>query len=258
MKLRRSRRFLSLLLAAAMALSTFALALEEDGGTPDAPALEDPISTETDEPETAPASIDTPEALLPTALETAKAAYEGRSRDGAADGRLTLPEKGTYLEGELLVKLERRPTLYSADDPIAAYSADDPIAAYAAEVDYLFSVDSDSGSGIAFFSSEPQADWFRLTLREDVDMLEAWTALARDASVAAVQPNYIYQGQSVTGGSLREDPLRYTQTWLERIHAPEAWEALNGAQPGENVVVAVVDSGVQPNHPDLMGQLLPG
>lgn len=249
MKLRRSRRFLSLLLAAAMALSTFALALEENDGTPDAPAQEDLISTETDEPETAPASIDTPEALLPTALETAKAAYEGRSRDGAADGRLTLPEKGTYLEGELLVKLERRPTLYSADDPIAAY---------AAEVDYLFSVDSDSGSGIAFFSSEPQADWFRLTLREDVDMLEAWTALARDASVAAVQPNYIYQGQSVTGGSLREDPLRYTQTWLERIHAPEAWEALSGAQPGENVVVAVVDSGVQPDHPDLRGQLLPG
>lgn len=46
-----------------------------------------------------------------------------------------------------------------------------------------------------------------------------------------------------------------TRQWhLERLAAPKAW----AASTGEGVVIAVIDSGVDPEHPDLKDHLLPG
>ena len=50
------------------------------------------------------------------------------------------------------------------------------------------------------------------------------------------------------------DPLRPQQWGLDQVHAEQAWSASTGA----GTVVAVVDSGVDLNHPDLQGQLVPG
>lgn len=50
------------------------------------------------------------------------------------------------------------------------------------------------------------------------------------------------------------DPLRDKQWGLDQINAEAAWPASTGA----GVVVAVVDTGVDPDQPDLAGQLLPG
>src|SRR5688500_14796942 len=49
-------------------------------------------------------------------------------------------------------------------------------------------------------------------------------------------------------GPAAPDPLRAHQWGLDQIHAPEAWAI--GAK-GKGVVVAVVDSGVDLDHPDL-------
>lgn len=52
------------------------------------------------------------------------------------------------------------------------------------------------------------------------------------------------------------DPL-YDQQWaLERINAPRGWEVINPSSP--QVVIAVIDSGICANHPDLVGRILPG
>ncbi|MBX0357664.1 S8 family serine peptidase [Halobacillus sp. Nhm2S1] len=45
---------------------------------------------------------------------------------------------------------------------------------------------------------------------------------------------------------------------LEAIHAQEGWETFQEEKFDEDTVVAVIDSGVQLNHPDLKGQLLQG
>ncbi|RHW29101.1 peptidase S8 [Nocardioides immobilis] len=50
------------------------------------------------------------------------------------------------------------------------------------------------------------------------------------------------------------DPLRSQQWGLDQVRAAAAW----ATSTGSGVVVAVVDSGVDLNHPDLQGQLVPG
>ncbi len=44
------------------------------------------------------------------------------------------------------------------------------------------------------------------------------------------------------------DPLFFKQWYLDKIHATEAWDSIHDA---EEIVVAVIDTGVQINHPDL-------
>lgn len=51
------------------------------------------------------------------------------------------------------------------------------------------------------------------------------------------------------------DPLFDRQWALDQIHAPAAWA--RGAK-GQSSIIAVIDTGVDFNHPDLRGNLLPG
>ncbi|MET9180224.1 type VII secretion-associated serine protease mycosin [Kitasatospora aureofaciens] len=69
------------------------------------------------------------------------------------------------------------------------------------------------------------------------------------AGVASVCVVGSAAGPAVAGGSIRAD-----QWHLEAMHAPEMWKA----SKGEGITVAVIDGGFKLDHPDLVGQFLPG
>lgn len=81
----------------------------------------------------------------------------------------------------------------------------------------------------------------------------ALESLRSDPRVLYAHHNYYLETLHVPG-----DPL-YSQQWnLSRFGMPQAWDAyLAGSKP-RGAVVAIIDTGVDPHHPDLAGKLLPG
>src|SRR3712207_2415410 len=59
---------------------------------------------------------------------------------------------------------------------------------------------------------------------------------------------------SVAPASASDDPL-FTKQWApQQVRAPEAW----GTTTGSGAVVGIVDAGVDLDHPEFAGRLLPG
>ncbi|MFG2906375.1 S8 family serine peptidase [Kitasatospora sp. NPDC048286] len=75
-----------------------------------------------------------------------------------------------------------------------------------------------------------------------------WRMLASALVAAGVVVGPV-AGPAAADGSIREN-----QWHLDSMHAQEMWKI----SKGENMTVAVVDGGFKLDHPDLVGQLLPG
>lgn len=121
--------------------------------------------------------------------------------------------------------------------------------------------------------------WQRATLRsKDRDVYAIITALETVPGIAWTEPNYLRKPVGeVTGSRLQgeeaisqpatfnlepstfNDPL-YAQQWhLNAVNAPQAWDWLagEGLPPGgaRDIVVAVIDTGVDYTHPDLAANM---
>lgn len=75
-------------------------------------------------------------------------------------------------------------------------------------------------------------------------------ALKKNPNVIYVEPNYIY-----TVNYTPNDPGRSQQWAWDRIDAYEAWDVTRGSS---STIIAVVDTGVQRNHPDLDAKIVAG
>ena len=100
--------------------------------------------------------------------------------------------------------------------------------------------------------------WYRVEIETDKEgLLAAGEALSRAAGVEWVEPIYLRRPAGLPGPAT--DPLYSDQWHLADAKVPEAWAYLDGLglPPGGNrdIVVAVIDTGVDITHPDLAANI---
>ncbi len=87
------------------------------------------------------------------------------------------------------------------------------------------------------------------------DADQAVTGLAREASVEFVQPNYTRRtlAYQATDNALNN---QWYMTADKGLDMPTAWNRTTVTPPGRDVIVAIVDTGIDTNHPDLRANLI--
>jgi subtilisin family serine protease len=86
-----------------------------------------------------------------------------------------------------------------------------------------------------------------------IDSLQS--ALQKNPNVQFVDKDILFMPQELTVSPvIPNDPYLKYQWHLAKIEAFSAWNISRGS----GSVIAILDSGVEPNHPDLVGKLLPG
>ena len=86
--------------------------------------------------------------------------------------------------------------------------------------------------------------------RNRQDTLDVVRALRNRSDVIYAEPNYIRRATAVP------DDAQYIRQWhYPMINLPQAWDQTTGS---DAVIVAVIDTGVLLNHPDLQGRLVDG
>jgi subtilisin family serine protease len=82
-----------------------------------------------------------------------------------------------------------------------------------------------------------------IKLKPDESVFKKIEELNNNPAVDYAEPNYLYEA------SLIPSDTYYSEQWyLDKIQAPKTWDI---ARDASDVVIAVIDSGVQINHPDL-------
>ena len=90
---------------------------------------------------------------------------------------------------------------------------------------------------------------YRWRIPNNVSVPRAVQALGGDARVASVQPNYLFTMQGDESKSMSEgDAAQYE---LAKLHLPQA----HALAKGDKILVAVIDSGIDVNHPELAGAI---
>jgi subtilisin family serine protease len=157
---------------------------------------------------------------------------------------------GQYIQGQVLVRYKTDVVTNPTSYDLATSTANRRIAPKSVK-----DIGSKSVPGIQ-----------SVELPSDVTVENAISIYTNDSNVLWAQPNYVYKLTTVPN-----DPLFDQQWWLNNtgqsfpgqpsgtigddIHIPAAWDTFTGPVGSNDVVVAVVDSGVDYTHPDLQDNL---
>lgn len=116
-----------------------------------------------------------------------------------------------------------------------------------AEADDLQTAYEQAGVAVAKELAEIQTTVLRVEPARQVDVA---ATLSANPLVEAVQKSYLYESDRTPN-----DPKFSSQDYLETIGLPEAWEITTGS---EEIIIAILDSGVAADHLDLADKLVDG
>jgi serine protease len=181
------------------------------------------------------------------------------SADASAGG--ALQSTAEFVPGEVVVRWRQQPasalglgSQKGSSTAMAAHALSK--LAGAADGDWLLKLDSPA-TQLALARGKPVA--LRQTAQAagplsqgqlKIATLSAIKRLRADPRVEYAEPNYIRRAKLVPN-----DEFYRFQWHYPLINLPAAWDITTGSN---NVIVAVIDTGVLQGHPDLQGKLLPG
>jgi serine protease len=166
----------------------------------------------------------------------ASAALSTRSAAQPLADALAARPDSPYVPGQLLVKYHAPMTLASAQERLEG------LAAVAQSVEGTYGLRSLRG----VFDNRPSL----VALPGDVSVAAMMALLNADPRVVYAEPNYY-----LTPLGAPDDPFLEGQWNLRKFGIPEAWQVETG---GGEVVIAIIDSGVETGHEDLAAKILPG
>lgn len=136
-------------------------------------------------------------------------------------------EKQTYTQGELLVMYRGEVT--------------------DGQIETMAKAQGDNGGEV--ISQTGEGAIARVSLSADVSVEQAMKEYASDERVVAVTPNY--ELELFASAPPVNDTDFSLQAYLKQINIPEAWELVKGKAQNK-VKVAVLDTGAELDHPDLI------
>ena len=178
----------------------------------------------------------------------------GQSTPAALGPTLRLSDE--FVPGEVIVRYEddlpSSGALRSSADPAQLWGMQTKSGAPGREM--LLQYDKEAGPQETFralgIRQTDPGDNHRVAdanFRRKADTLQIIKSLRRRAEVRYAQPNYIRKAQAVPN-----DPLYPRQWHNPLVNLPQSWDVTTGSN---TVIVAVIDTGVLLNHPDLQNRL---
>lgn len=98
-------------------------------------------------------------------------------------------------------------------------------------------------------------DYLRVRLPSGMTLLEADRQLRANPAVRSVSLNW----KVTPRYSAAPNDTRFSEQWsYQATEAPRAWQTLGSSFKADKVIVAVLDTGVDVGHPDLVDRMVPG
>ena len=163
-------------------------------------------------------------ATLWLGFQFASAAWPGDGPEPTRSPASSPPGSGEFVPGEVLVK-------FKSDAPPASVQA------------------ALSAQDARAVGEVPALGVQRLRVPEGQE-LATIAALQHHPLAEYAEPNYIIRAVGTPN-----DPEFWRQWGLTKIGAPQAWDVTTGSS---DLIIAIVDSGIDLDHPDLSGKIIPG
>ena len=104
---------------------------------------------------------------------------------------------------------------------------------------------------------QDSSNLFKLSFSKDIDILSIIREFKNNPNIEYIEPNYIYEFCEIPNDGFFSKQWALHNTGTEGdedcdIDAPEAWDITTGS---DDVVIALIDSGIDYEHPDLKNKI---